>query len=160
MSLLKNLKNLKGGFKWESFLTGCTQNGVHSNPNKEEALVSKGVALIKSGKQIEAITYFDKVLEINPNSESAWYNKGVALAESKKYDEAVKCYDKALEINPNSESAWYNRACLYSIIKEKEKALYDLRRAIEFDTSNKEMAKNDESFEILWGDEDFKKLVS
>ncbi len=138
----------------------CFDKLLEINPKDEGAWYNKGVALGKSGKYNEAIICFDKALEINPKKEKAWFNKGVALGKSGKYNEAIICYDKALEINPKCEKAWFNIARSYSIIGEKDKALSDLGKAIEFDTSNKEKAKKNEDFKILWIDEDFRKLVA
>lgn len=76
---------------------------------------NKGLALAKLGKFQEAITCFDKSIEINPKDEKSWTNKGVVLAELGKYQEAVACYNKVIEINPKSTLVWNNKG--YALYK-------------------------------------------
>jgi Tfp pilus assembly protein PilF len=70
----------------------------------------------------------------------------------------ISC-DEAIKINPNYALAWFNRAGIYALKREKEKSLSDLKRAIELNSSLKENARKDKSFENFWNDEDFKKIV-
>ena len=53
-------------------------------------------------KSDEAITAFDKAIEINPQNLTAWNGKGLVLYKSNKYDEAITAFDKAIEINPQN----------------------------------------------------------
>jgi len=46
----------------------------------------------------EALSYYDKILEINPNLKVAWQTKGELLDELGRHEEAVECYDRAIEI--------------------------------------------------------------
>nr|WAI02711.1 MAG: tetratricopeptide repeat protein [Candidatus Methanoperedens sp.] len=138
----------------------CFDKALELNPKKEEAWIAKGISLGLLSINNEAIACFNKSLELNPKKEEAWIKKGIVLKILGKYTEAITCFDKALAIDPKMESAWYYRACAYSMTGDKDKALSDLRRAIEFDTSNKEKAKKDKEFKIIWGDENFKKLVA
>ena len=63
-------------------------------------MYNKGVTLSNLGKYEEAITWFDKTLEINPHFVNAMYNKADALGELGKYEEALVWTDKALTLNP------------------------------------------------------------
>jgi superkiller protein 3 len=49
-----------------------------------------------------------------------------------------------------------NRACVYALKGEKEDALENLGKAIELDPKLKDMARDDEDFKGLRGDEGFK----
>jgi tetratricopeptide (TPR) repeat protein len=60
----------------------------------------KGNALCGQGKYDEAISAYDKAIEINPQYVDAWNNKGLALDGQGKYDESIQAYGKAIEINP------------------------------------------------------------
>ena len=55
----------------------------------------KGVVLHNLGQHEEAITWYDKVLEIDENDIIAINNKGNALANLGKCDEAITWFDKA-----------------------------------------------------------------
>src|SRR3989339_803850 len=86
---------------------------------------NKGLALSKLSKFQEAITCFDKAIEINPQDEMLWTNKGVVLAELGKCQEAVAYYNKAIEINPKSVLAWNNKGyALYKLGKYEEAIIY------------------------------------
>ena len=45
----------------------------------------------------EAITWYDKALEVNPRDNHAMRNKGVSLSEKGQEDEAITWFDKALK---------------------------------------------------------------
>jgi tetratricopeptide (TPR) repeat protein len=53
----------------------------------------------------QAITYFDKALEINPNYAYALAHKGDALSNLDQYQQAITYFDKALTIDPNNDHA-------------------------------------------------------
>lgn len=62
------------------------------------------------GNNEEAISDYDKAVELNPVHIGAWNNRGIALSRLKNYEGAIKCYDKAIEIDPTHVNAWYNKA--------------------------------------------------
>jgi tetratricopeptide (TPR) repeat protein len=67
---------------------------------------NKGVNLYGEGLWDEAISSFDKALEINPQLAEAWYYKGtINDMFSSRRDEAIACFDKALMINPRYADA-------------------------------------------------------
>ena len=56
-------------------------------------MTSKGIALRELGRNAEALTYFDKAIDLNPINSFVWYNKAIALrnlGRSKEADEAIK----------------------------------------------------------------------
>jgi tetratricopeptide (TPR) repeat protein len=57
----------------------------------------------------EALTCYERALEINPRYAEAWSNKGAALADLRRPAEALTCYERALEINPRYPEAWFNK---------------------------------------------------
>jgi tetratricopeptide (TPR) repeat protein len=57
----------------------------------------------------EAISCYDKALEIDPNSSSILYNKRFALYSIKKVDAAAVCKAKLDEIDPGFEDALQKR---------------------------------------------------
>jgi tetratricopeptide (TPR) repeat protein len=92
---------------------------------------NKGLSLNNLGRHNEAITCYDKALEINPNYINAWGNKGNSLCYLKRYDEGITCYDKALEIDPNNADAWYNKGNSLYYLKRYDEAIEAFDRAIQ-----------------------------
>jgi tetratricopeptide (TPR) repeat protein len=73
--------------------------------NEASKLYEKGWALHMSGRDEEAITYYDKALTIDPNYKEALYEKGWAFNELGRYEEAIEVIDKVLAIDPNYDLA-------------------------------------------------------
>ncbi|HOT03916.1 MAG TPA: tetratricopeptide repeat protein [Methanolinea sp.] len=68
----------------------------------------KGVDLYyKQGKFLEAVSCFDRVIEMDPTHVNAWTEKGICLKELGRYDEAVQCFNRALELNGRTPSTYY-----------------------------------------------------
>jgi len=81
---------------------------LSSNNNSDifiDRLIEKADQLIYENKYEEAITYYDKVLEIDPKDIDALNNKGDALYDLDRYNEAIQYYDKVLEIDPKDIDA-------------------------------------------------------
>ena len=55
---------------------GQQQTSPEINPKDKQAWVSKGDALNRNGNYSEAITAYNKALEIDPNYVNAWDGKG------------------------------------------------------------------------------------
>ena len=98
------------------------------------------------GDNENAISNYDKAIELSPNHISAWNNKGIAMYRLKRYQEAINCYEKAIEINPNHANAWYNKANAFRALAQSylDKANEDRTNAAKlinqalplFDTAN------------------------
>ena len=67
-----------------------------------------GNALLKMGSVEEAITHYQKALQINPDYAKAHNNLGIALLQKGSVEEAITHYQKALQINPDYAEACYN----------------------------------------------------
>ncbi len=74
------------------------------------SLNNLGVARLDSGKYLEAIGFFDRVLIIDPRHVNAWVNKGNALSTLGKPGPALACYDRALAVDPGNVTALGNKA--------------------------------------------------
>ena len=53
-------------------------------------------------KYIEAIEFYDKVLELKPDHHESWFWKGFTLINLKKYQEAISFFDKLIAIEPDT----------------------------------------------------------
>ena len=71
-----------------------TMRILTQKPNSPNALGRKGLTLYDVGMLEEAVTYFDRVLDIESNNTLALYYKALALDKLGKYNEAITVRDK------------------------------------------------------------------
>ena len=67
-----------------------------------------GNDLLLAGQADDAITHFQKAVEIKPDYSEAYNNLGNALLQEGRVDEAITHYQKALEIKPDYAEAYSN----------------------------------------------------
>ena len=77
----------------------------------------------------EAITSYDKAIQLDPKYANAYNNRGLAYYHNKAYDKAIADFNKAIELNPDFARAYNNRAHAYYQQKAFNKAAQDVRRA-------------------------------
>jgi tetratricopeptide (TPR) repeat protein len=75
---------------------------IACTPDNYVAHNDLGYALLQKGRVDEAITYFQKALQINPDYAEAHNNLGNILLKMGKVDEAITHYQKALQIKPDN----------------------------------------------------------
>ncbi len=85
--------------------------------------------------------------------------KNHALMKMARYDEAISIFKELLVELPEAHGVMYNLACAYAKTGENESAYEFLGKAIEFDEKYKEMAMDDEDFEMLYDEDDFLDLT-
>lgn len=61
----------------------------------------------------EALTYYDKALDIDNYSYDIFYNKGITLSNLKRYDEAIESFQNALNINSSDQKIYQELSCQY-----------------------------------------------
>ena len=93
-------------------------------------LFNKGLALNQIKKYSDAVTCFDKILEMNPNDAKALNNKGIAMAENGNIQAASECYDAAIGADPKYAPSFFNKGVLLDKLQEHELALTVLEKAI------------------------------
>lgn len=109
-------------------------------------LVTAGAIFRDKENYEDAISCFDKALEIDQNDPLALSNKGGALIEMKKYEEALPLLEKAIEIKPEFADALYNKAASMAMTGNTEEALSCLTKAVKINPKFAEMAKKDNTF--------------
>ena len=67
-----------------------------------------GNAFLDQGKLDDAITCYEKALEIEPDCAEAYNNMGNAFRSKGKLDDAILCYQKALKLKPDFAGAYNN----------------------------------------------------
>ena len=152
------------------------QKAIEYKPDYHEPYYNWGTALsilakTKSGSEAEklydeAIEKYQKSIEYKPDFHGAYYNWGVALsdlAKIKSGSEAEELYEKAFEkfqqaIKHGGDS--YNLACLYALRNRKEEALKYLDRTLSRGEVSEKLVEEDNDWEALRDDPDFKRLLA
>ena len=62
-----------------------------------------GVELTDSGNYQEAISCFEKAVQVDPQNYTAWLDMGVVYFNLGEYEKAEKCYKYILKHKPNSD---------------------------------------------------------
>ncbi|QHQ63059.1 tetratricopeptide repeat protein [Anaerocolumna sedimenticola] len=117
------------------------KNNSIVDKNNKLAYRGKGIAYFKSHNYKNALSQFDKALEINELSDlnmDILYYKGNAQAKAGLYKEAAETYTAILRENPSDAYTYYSRAYAYRLQKDYEKSLADYDKAIKLDSKNYE----------------------
>ncbi|TRU59710.1 MAG: tetratricopeptide repeat protein [Microcystis aeruginosa Ma_QC_C_20070823_S13] len=128
-------------------------------PDDPEAWNNRGNALANLGRFEQAIASYDRALEFKPDYPDTWDNRGYVLTCMGRYKDALESCDRAIKINPNYANAYYNKAVCYGLQNNVELAIENLQRAINLDVKYQDMAKTDQDFEQIRGDERFQRLL-
>jgi len=99
-----------------------------------KAIVNAGIVLSIFGDPVEAIRYFDRVLDNEKNVKqetllAALINKGVTLIRQEKYEESILYFDRALEIEPERIGALVNKANALQDLKRYDEAFVFFKKA-------------------------------
>ena len=81
------------------------QETVTKTPHSDAAHFAAGATLQKAGRPADAITQYERALELNPRYAEAHQNLGVALDAQGRNAEATAHYQKALELDPSYPQA-------------------------------------------------------
>ena len=127
--LIESMKNASNKTPWIIlpivllFLFSCTKDAAF--------YVSRGNDYAKKDRYDEAISNYNKALEINPRYALAYCDRGAAYAKKGHYDEAISDFTKALEINPKFAGAHHNRGLTYGRKGQYDEAISDFTKALE-----------------------------
>lgn len=100
---------------------------------RSENLFNQGIALLETGEQEKALTYFQQAIEIKAEFIPAWIYKGICLEQLERYEEAISCYTQAININPNIADLWYNKSATYCKLKQYNNALACINRVLDIE---------------------------
>lgn len=108
--------------------------------NKEaQDWYEKGFWLEKGGNNQEALSAFDKAIELDPQMHMAYINKCLILLSAQKYDEAIEVMNKTLELTPDNINVWYLKASILRQLGKNEEALKMFDKVTNLDPKNSYM---------------------
>lgn len=104
-----------------------------SGKNYAEAYHNLGILLKKENRFKDAVTAYEKAIDLRSNYESAWYNLALTHRATGSNDKAIEAYKRALSINPYATKSMYNLAAVYSDEGQEALAVGLWERIIEND---------------------------
>jgi len=113
------------------FFSSCLIGFAFAETEDIQLLSDQGNVLLQQNKFQEAITYFDRVLEIDPNHVDSLNNKGTSLTKIGKLDEAITYFDRVLEIEPNGVETLLNKGIVLVEMNKSNEALSYFQKAID-----------------------------
>ena len=104
---------------------------ITANPLAWLAHNNLGSALFEQGQTDEAISHFQRALEIEPGFAKAHYNLAGILRDRGQVDEAAVHFQRALEIQPEYSMAHYNLGEIFRQKGRLDEAIVHFRRAVQ-----------------------------
>ncbi len=100
------------------FLFSCASTQQKQSESRDAKFYNnRGIAYGEKGQYDQAISDFNKALEINPRYNKAYNNRGITYRLKGQYDQAILDFNKAIEINPIDAEAYNNLAWLFATAK-------------------------------------------
>lgn len=106
---------------------------VENFPDNPAVWSNRGNVRIGQYKLAEAISDFDRSIEIAPEYPDAYLNRGIAYEGKKLWDRAIADYNHVLEINPQDPLALNNRGNAKAGQQKWQDALADYQLAANLD---------------------------
>jgi tetratricopeptide (TPR) repeat protein len=103
---------------------------------KPDYLATLGNALLKLGRLDEALSVFDKAVQLKPDDAGLWCELGKGLVEAARPVDALLCFQHALALNPASGDAAFRSGCLLRELGRFEEALAPLDRSAELQSDH------------------------
>ncbi len=106
---------------------------VLKSPHKARPYYNRGLTYIKQSNLTQAMSDFNKAIEIDPEYADAYYNRGIIYAKQNNLTQAILDYNKAIELKPKYAEAYNNRGIVYAKQGNLTQAMSDFNKAIEID---------------------------
>jgi len=106
--------------------------GIELKAEDADAYISRGFAYLNKGQIEDAISDFNKAIELDPGKAVAYVVRGsVYHSRLNQLDNAISDYSKAIEIDPDLAVAYQNRGSVYNRLDQLDNAISDYSKAIE-----------------------------
>jgi len=112
------------------------------NPECWMARIELGNLLFRQGYASEAMTEFERALQIKPDDPEAFNNLGIALAGSGRIPEAISYYEQALRLRPNYAEAYYNLGIVWQNTGRIGEAIHSYEEALRLNPNYAEAENN------------------
>jgi len=123
-------------------ITEANKELTDEDKEKAESFKIEGNGYMKNGAFDEAITRYNKAIEIDPTNAVYFCNRAAAQTGKQAYDRALTDCRKALEIDPNYSKAFSRMGLTYSKMEAYEQAVECYEKALKLDPGNEGYKKN------------------
>jgi tetratricopeptide (TPR) repeat protein len=103
------------------------------NDNSHAAHNSMGLVRLREGRIEEAVSHFERALEIKPDKFKSLNNLGNAYAARKEYGKAAGLFRRALELRPDYAKGHFNLGNAYLRMGQRQLAEHHYRQALKYD---------------------------
>jgi len=116
--------------------TSNNTSSEQSNQLLEKQFFKTGNTLFDQRKYTDAITYYDKALQINSTDINVLYNKALALDNLGRLNEAITYYDKVLAIKPDDIDTLNNKGLALDSLGKHDEAISYYDKVLEIDPAD------------------------
>lgn len=89
-----------------------------------------GVSLHRLGKLDEAISSYQKAIELNPRLAATYDCLGTALKDKSELNDSISCYQKAIQLDPSYSQAWFNAGIVLDSLGKTDQSIACYREAL------------------------------
>ncbi len=94
---------------------------------------NKGVSLACLGRYPEALSAYERAIELSSKDAEVWNNMGSSLDALGRPKEAVEAYERALKLDPSSAGAWSNKGAALDTLGLHDLAAQCFDKAVKLD---------------------------
>jgi tetratricopeptide (TPR) repeat protein len=100
------------------FLFSCASTQKRQDESRDAKFYNnRGIAFAEKGQYDQAISDFNRAIEINPRYNKAYNNRGIVYRLRGQYNQAISDFNKAIATNPLDAEAYNNLAWLLATAK-------------------------------------------
>lgn len=93
--------------------------------------VKQGNALFFASRYDDAITAYDRAIQLDPDQYDAWFGRASTLVVQQDYDDALAAYEQAIALNSQAAEAWSGKGNVLRKLQQLDTALTALQQAVE-----------------------------
>ena len=116
---------------------------LDADPDDRMALLARGSVFIKMKNAENAISDFNRALELDAKHPKAYHLRGLAREMGGDSDGALNDFSKAIEIDPEYGAAYYSRATLLTRMGREDEAAEDMKMITQLTNVNIESFANE-----------------
>lgn len=102
-------------------------------------LYSQANTLHDLQKYSDALSTYEKAINIRPDYAEAWNGKGKTLYKLKRYEDALAAYDKAIQLKPDYLDAWMGRGFTQNNLQRYSSAINSFDKVIQLENKYPEV---------------------